>query len=61
MGMQPNVPPTVQLRDFNGLVTRPDPDDIPPGSATLLVNMTCITPGKLSLRPGLRQVNFEEN
>lgn len=59
--MQPSTPPTVKVWDFGGLVTRPDADDIPMGAATLQTNMTCIKASELSLRPGLRQVNFEEN
>jgi hypothetical protein len=51
---------TIALRDFEGLQSRPDPNDIPPGAATRQVNVTCIVPGQLTSRPGTREVSFEE-
>ncbi len=59
MGMKPSE--TVELKDFQGLQTRPDPNDIPPGAATRQVNATCIVPGQLTVRPGMKQVSFEDD
>jgi len=51
----------VDIKDFPGLATRADPDDVPLGSATRQVNLTCVTPAALTSRPGLREVSFEED
>ncbi len=56
-----NDPPDkqVMLKDFGGLVTRPDPHDLKPGDARIQINLTCISPGELRVRQGLREVVFE--
>jgi hypothetical protein len=53
-------PPSVELKDFPGLVTKADPDDEAPGAARVQTNVTSQTPGQLRVRGGLRQVLFEE-
>lgn len=50
----------VEIRDFPGLASRVDPNDVLPGAATVQINVTCVTPGALSVRGGLRPVQFEE-
>jgi hypothetical protein len=46
----------VDYRDFHGLVTNVDPQDRPPGSTVIQDNITCITPGELRVRKGMRDV-----
>jgi hypothetical protein len=59
--MQEKVRAQVKILDFAGLVTRPDPNDIQPGQARIQVNASCITPGELRVRPGVREVTFEDD
>jgi hypothetical protein len=49
----------VELLDYIGLATRPDPNDIKPGAAVLQTNVTCVTPGALTVRGGLAPVKFD--
>ena len=51
---------TVPIRDFPGLATKPDPDDLPPGGAVIQVNIMSSRPGQLRVRPGYRPLKFEE-
>jgi len=51
---------TVEIRDFPGMAIRIDPDDIEPGAAVIQINMQSTLPGKLTLRPGMVPVTFEE-
>ncbi len=53
-------PESVEIKDFSGLMTRADPDDLPPGAAQVQTNLTSSRPGELRVRPGLRQVSFDE-
>jgi hypothetical protein len=41
-----------------GLISNADPHDLPPGAATVQENFTCVVPGKLTGRKGLRMVSF---
>lgn len=50
----------VEIRDFAGLVTRADPDDVPPGAAQDQVNLSSARAGELVTRSGARPVIFEE-
>jgi hypothetical protein len=50
---------SIQIPDYLGLFTRPDPNDIKPGSASLQINVTCVSPGALVTRQGLRPVKFD--
>lgn len=52
--------PTVEIRDWNGIMTGVDARDIPDGAATLQINAVCIVPGELMPRRGLRPVVFDE-
>jgi hypothetical protein len=49
----------VILRDFGGLATKADRLDLPPGTAADQKNVMSTVPGKLDVRPGLRQVKFQ--
>jgi hypothetical protein len=48
------------LRDFPGLMSRPDASDLPPGAAHLQINLQSAREGILESRPGLGPVTFEE-
>lgn len=41
-----------------GLVTNASPYAIPPGAAVTQVNVQCVAPGQLAVRPGLQSVTF---
>lgn len=41
-----------------GLISNADPHDLPPGGATVQQNFTCLVPGKLTGRKGLRLLMF---
>lgn len=51
----------VSIRDFPGLVTNMDPDDIKMGAAQVQVNVTSSRPAALEVRPGFRVVSFEDS
>lgn len=51
---------TEEDRDFPGLITNSDPHDLPQGAGVDQVNITCIRPAVLTVRPGFRVVTFEE-
>lgn len=51
---------SVQIRDFPGLMTKPDPDDVDPGAAVEQTNAQSHHPGELRVRPGVERLNFEE-
>jgi len=51
---------SVFIRDFQGLATRPDSDDLQGGSAVAQVNLMSNRPGLLRVRPGHLPVVFEE-
>ena len=50
---------TVEIREFPGLINNIDPNDNPPGSAIVQVNVTCIVEAELLTRGGYRTVTFE--
>lgn len=50
----------VQIRDFNGLVTKADPNDLGDGAASVQINAMSTRPGELRVRPGYRVLTFEE-
>ncbi len=52
---------SVQIRDFSGLVTKIDPDDVDPGAAVEQTNARSHHPGELRVRAGVRQLSFEED
>lgn len=47
------------IRDFPGLVTNADPNDLPQGSAKVQVNVTATIYGEFRVRGGFRTVKFE--
>jgi hypothetical protein len=49
------------VRDFPGINTNVDAMDLPAGAARIQVNMASYRPALLILRPGLRQLQFEED
>ncbi len=49
----------IDIRDFLGLVTRADPEDVRSGAATEQVNVIS-EPGELVVRDALKQITFEE-
>lgn len=51
---------SVEIRDFPGLATKPDPDDITPGSSREQTNVQSHHPGELRVRPGVAKLTFEE-
>lgn len=50
----------VDLRDYPGLMSRPDPTDLPLGAGVVQVNLQSSREGALESRPGLSDVVFEE-
>lgn len=56
---QKDVPEQVAMRDFSGLVTNQDPEDLPPGAARVQVNVRGDRPGELRPRQGWVRVFFE--
>ena len=44
----------INIEKFAGLVTNASPYAIPPGAAVTQVNVQCISPGQLSVRPGMQ-------
>lgn len=48
----------ITIDKWAGLVTNASPYALPPGSAVTQVNLQCIVPGQLSVRPGLASVSF---
>lgn len=59
MGMLPRK--RVEIRDFPGLQTKPDPNDVSPGAALAQTNVRSHHPGELRVRPGLARLSFEED
>lgn len=49
----------VEIRDFPGLASDLDPQDIGPGAAEEQVNVTSDVTGELNVRLGYRQLSFE--
>jgi hypothetical protein len=48
----------IVIDKWAGLATNASPYSIPPGSAVQQVNLQCLVPGKLSVRPGLTPITF---
>jgi titin len=48
----------ISIEKWAGLVTNASPYSIPPGAATTQVNLQAISPGQLSVRPGLQAVTL---
>jgi hypothetical protein len=56
------IPPksVVEIRDFKGMASNYDPNDIDPGTSQEQVNINGLQRGQLEVRRGLRQVTFED-
>lgn len=50
---------SVEIRNFTGLATNEDPNDLNPGSAVKQVNVMVLRKGVLEVRGGSRLVTFE--
>lgn len=50
----------VVVRDFAGLRTNRDPDDVDPGESRQQVNVNAERPGELRPRQGYSRVKFEQ-
>jgi len=50
----------VEIRQFVGLVTNQDRNDIQPGAARVQVNIQVSRPDQLDVRKGYRVVRFED-
>lgn len=48
----------ISVEKWAGLVTNASPYAIPPGAAVSQVNLQCVSPGKVEVRPGLSPVSF---
>lgn len=48
----------ISIEKWAGLVTNASPYSVPPGAAVTQVNLQCISPGRLEVRPGLSAVSF---
>ena len=48
----------ITIEKWAGLVTNASPYAIPPGAAVTQVNLQCISPGQLTVRPGTTAVSF---
>lgn len=53
--------PTVEIRDWPGLMPGVDARDIPDGASVEQINCLCIVPGELMPRRGLRPVVFDSD
>lgn len=54
------VPEKVMMRDFAGLVTNVDAEDLPPGAGRVQVNVRGDRPGELRPRSGWVRIKFED-
>lgn len=58
----PDVPQTaVVMGDFPGLILQADPHDIPAGAAREQINVVSSAPGRLPVRMGYLEVQFEDD
>jgi hypothetical protein len=48
----------ISIEKWAGLVTNASPYSIPPGAAVTQVNLQAVSPGQLTVRPGLQAVTF---
>lgn len=54
-----NIPDSeVKIRDFPGLMSYPDPNDIPAGASTIQINIVSLRPGEMRVRGGYKIVKF---
>ena len=48
----------IVIDKWTGLVSNASPYSIPPGSTVQQINLQCLVPGKLTVRPGLTPITF---
>jgi hypothetical protein len=48
----------IVIDKWSGLATNASPYTIPPGATVVQVNLQCLVPGKVSVRPGTTAVTF---
>ena len=48
----------IVIDKWSGLVTNASPYSIPPGSTVQQVNLQCLVPGQLTVRPGMQSISF---
>ena len=48
----------ITIEKWGGLATNASPYAIPPGAAVTQVNLQCIVPGQVSVRPGTLAMSF---
>lgn len=51
----------IAIEKWAGLVTNASPYSLPPGAAVTQVNLQCISPGQVTVRPGLSAVSFSSH
>ena len=51
----------VDIRQFNGMATNVDSEELKPGVAEVQVNVNGLKLGQLEVRRGLREVRFDAN
>jgi hypothetical protein len=57
-----DIPRQMQaIKVFKGMATNIDPSDLNPGVSELQVNVNGFSMGKLEVRRGLRELQFEED
>ena len=58
MGIEADT--TLEIKDFSGMASNMDPNDLKPGVSRQQVNVNAVQRGQLEVRRGMRQVTFEE-
>ena len=51
---------SVVMKDFSGLASKPDADDLTPGASQVQINAISANPGELRVRSGYQVLTFEE-
>ena len=49
----------VEIKDFRGMASNFDPNDISPGTSQVQTNVNGLQRGQLEVRRGMREVTFE--
>ena len=50
----------IQIDKWAGLVTNASPYSIPPGATVEQINVQCLVPGQLTVRPGMQPVTMPQ-
>lgn len=51
----------ISITEWAGLATNASPYSIPPGAAVTQVNLQCISPGQLTVRPGVTAITLSSH